>query len=246
MLEALLYSLIFVLIVSLISLIGVFTIFFRSKTLHKVLSMSVAFAAGSMFAAAFLDLMPEAVANSKASPFPYVIVGIIVFLVMEKFLHWYHCHKGEPCKIHPYTTLNLVGDGVHNFVDGVIIMAAFMASTSLGIITSLSVIFHEIPQEIGDFSVLLKGGYTKKKALVWNFLIALTAFIGVFAAYFFLNFVQANTFYLIAFAAGGFIYIAGTDILPEMHKETDMKKSIYQILFFILGIVVIWLSGKVF
>jgi len=234
--------LISVFIVSAISLVGAISLFLRHKTLEKFLFLAIAFAAGSLLGAAFLDLLPEAMADGAgAGMLIFTLLGVLAFFVMEKLLYWRHCHD-EDCKVHNFTYLSLVGDGVHNFIDGMIIAASFLASVPLGITATLAIIFHEIPQELGDFSILLHGGFSKEKALLYNFLIALTAVLGALAVYFFAPHVQNLSSVLVPFAAGGFIYIAAVDLIPELHKETDLKRSALQLIMLICGIGVIWLA----
>jgi zinc and cadmium transporter len=239
------YILISVFIVSAISLIGIVTLLFKNKSLDKVFFVLVSFATGSMLGAAFLDLMPEAIEKSSAGKASgSVLVGIIMFFLMEKFLYWYHCHEGE-CDVHQFTYLNLFGDGLHNFLDGVIIAAAFLGSTSLGVITTLAIVLHEIPQELGDFGVLVYGGFSRTKALVCNFLTALTSVAGAVVAYFFLDKIEGLTPLMIGVAAGGFIYISCTDLIPELNKQRKVSSSIQQFILILLGIGVI-LAGKIF
>ena len=158
--------LIAVLIVSLISLIGIFFISLKKKILDKLLLILVAFASGALLGGAFLHLLPEAYEECACQMvFVMVLFGIIFFFLMEKLLYWRHCHKGK-CDIHAFTYLNLIGDGIHNFIDGLIIAAGFLGSIPLGITTTLAIIFHEIPQEIGDFGVLVYGGFSRRKALI--------------------------------------------------------------------------------
>jgi zinc and cadmium transporter len=166
--------------------------------------------------------------------FFYVILGIVSFFAMEKFLYWRHCHE-EECPIHMFVYLNLVGDGIHNFIDGMIIAATFMLSFSLGFATTLAVIFHEIPQEIGDFGILIYGGLSKRKALTYNFISAVTAILGAMITYF-SAYLQGIETLLVPFAAGGFIYIAATDLMPELHKKRSGSESLIQLLFILLGI----------
>nr|MCK4930304.1 ZIP family metal transporter [Nanoarchaeota archaeon] len=165
--------------------------------------------------------------------------------VLEKFLFWRHCHK-EHCEVHTFTYLNLIGDGLHNFIDGAIIAASFLVDFSLGISTTLAVIFHEIPQEIGDFCILIYGGWERKKALIFNFISALMAVIGALAVYFFSNQISDLIPILLSFAAGGFIYIAASDLIPELHKEPNLKKSLVSFSFFLLGIVFMFLLKFLF
>jgi len=235
--------LISVFIVSLISLIGIFTLLFKNRSLDKIFFVLVSFATGSMLGAAFLDLLPEAIGKARPEVvFGSVLLGIMIFFLMEKFLYWYHCHEGE-CDVHQFTYLNLVGDSIHNFLDGVIIAAAFLTSTSVGVIATLAIVLHEIPQELGDFGILVYGGFSRAKALVYNFITALTAFVGAIVAYFFLEKIEGFTPFMISIAAGGFIYISCTDLIPELNKEKKVTRSIQQFLLIVLGMGLI-LAGK--
>lgn len=157
------------------------------------------------------------------------------FLYYGKFLYWRHCHE-EKCPIHTFVYLNLIGDGVHNFIDGMIIAGSFIISYSIGIATTFAVIFHEIPQEIGDFGVLVYGGLTKAKALAYNFVSALTAVAGSLVTYYLASYIQGMDTFLVPFAAGGFIYIAATDLMPELHKRSQAKESLIQLLALLAGI----------
>jgi len=233
-----------VFVVSIISLIGIVTFLFKGKSLDRAFFVLVSFATGSLLGAAFLDLLPEALDKVEpAKAFGSVLFGIMLFFLMEKFLYWYHCHKGE-CDVHQFTYLNLVGDGIHNFLDGVIIASAFLTSASAGLIATIAIILHEIPQELGDFGILVYGGFSKGKALMYNFVTALTAFLGAITAYFFLNKLEGFTPFMISAAAGGFIYIACTDLIPELNKERIASRSIQQFILILLGIGVI-LAGKI-
>jgi len=197
---------------------------------------------------AFLDLLPEVIEEGFSEIMPVLmLVGILSFFILEKFLYWHHHHADyEHEEVHPFTYLNIVGDGIHNFLDGAVVAVSFMNSTALGIVTTIAIIAHEIPQEIADFSILIYGGFSKVKALVYNFLTALTAFIGALVSYFFSNLVENLHSYIVAFAIGGFVYIAGTDLIPEIHKEKNAKKSLLQFVMLALGIFVIWIVGAFF
>jgi len=234
-----------VLIVSLISFVGTF-VFFSRKIVGKYLFYAVSFAAGSMIGAAFLDLLPETVnAGFDKNAAFIIILGIFSFFVLEKFLHWHHHHTGRK-DVHAYNYLNTIGDAVHNFIDGAIIAISFVHSTSVGIVATIAIIAHEIPQEIGDFAVLLHGGWSKMKASMINFMTALTSFLGALLAYFYSGFASYSTNFMTAFAIGGFIYIAGTDLIPEIHKEKNLKRSFVQFMFMVFGVLVIWVVGSVF
>ncbi|MBI4148674.1 ZIP family metal transporter [Candidatus Woesearchaeota archaeon] len=242
------WILLFTFISSAISLVGVFLLSIRQNVLHKFLNNLVSFAAGALMAASFLELIPEAIELSGGEShgiLAFVLAGVLVFFVIEQFLLWSHCHHGR-CEVHTFSYLILIGDGVHNFVDGVIIAASFIVDISVGITTSLAIIFHELPQEIGDFSVLLFSGLSRTRAIVYNFLSALTAFAGALLAYYFRDFVFAANQYLLALAAGGFIYIASADLLPELHKERMPIRSFMQFASLMAGVVLIWLAGVVF
>ncbi|HOX54520.1 MAG: ZIP family metal transporter [Candidatus Omnitrophica bacterium] len=232
-------------LVSLISFIGVITFVIKGKLLDKLLFALVGFSAGALIGGAFFHLMPEALENSEAEGiFVYFVLGIVVFLMLERFFHWRHCHEGI-CEIHAFTYLNLIGDGIHNFIDGAVIAVSFLISFNLGIITTMAVILHEIPQELGDFGVLVYGGFSKARALFFNFLSAITALGGALTAYLFANVVKDISSGLLAFTAGGFIYIASSDLIPEIHKQKDNRKANIAFLLFIAGLVFMWLGKHV-
>ncbi|RLJ00129.1 MAG: ZIP family metal transporter [Candidatus Aenigmatarchaeota archaeon] len=232
----LLWIIIVTFLVSIISFIGILTLLIREKLLEKIILALVALSAGALMGGAFLHLIPEAVEEIKhANVFSFVLLGFILFFFVEKILHWRHCHKGK-CPVHTFAYINLIGDGVHNFIDGVIIAAAFLMNTHLGIATSVSIALHEIPQELGDFGVLVYAGLKKIRALILNFLCAITAIFGGIFGYTigYSNYITL----LLPFAAGGFIYIAASDLIPEIRKEKDIKKSLSTFAIFILGILI--------
>lgn len=233
--------------VSAISLVGILTLSMNDKLLHRLLPLFVALAAGSMLAAAFFDLLPESLAASGADfSLPLVLAGIVLFFLIERFLHWHHHHKHHHAsdkKECPVTWLNLIGDGLHNFIDGTVMAAAFMASPALGWATTLAIIAHEIPQEVGDFSLLVWGGFSKKKALALNFLIALAAMAGALLAFYLAPVVPGLISMLLPLAAGQFIYMACVDLVPELHKEKDLRRSLAQLAAFLAGIGLIMALG---
>lgn len=240
-------ALVSVIVVSLISLIGVVTLSFGLERLKKMLLFLVSFAAGGLLGDAFIHLLPE---TAKQMGFGFsasvlVLAGIVVSFVVEKFLWWRHCHipttEEHP---HPFAIINLVGDGVHNFIDGLIIGASYIASVPLGIATTLAVLLHEIPQEIGDFGILIHGGFSARKAIFFNFLTALTAILGVIVVILFGTVIANSAIYLLPFAAGCFIYLATADLIPELHKETSLSKSALQLIMFIIGLAV--MTGLLF
>jgi len=237
------YSLVSVFAVSLISLIGVFVLKLKIEKLRKILLLLVSFSAGALLGDAFIHLLPEAVEENgfTLNLSFYILIGFLLFFVIEKFIHWHHCHlEPEHCHPHTFAYMNLFGDSVHNFIDGLIIGASYLVSIPVGIATTLAVIFHEIPQEIGDFGVMVHGGFSTKKALFMNFLTALTAIIGVVIAIVLSSHLENISGFLIPFAAGGFLYIAASDLIPELKKETKISKSILQFITFILGILVMY------
>jgi len=243
MVSELIYILASVIGVSLLSLVGISMLSFREATFHKILHLLVAFAAGTLLGTAFLDLLPESLEGG--APLYVALIGLLIFFVIERFIHWHHCHDKE-CDIHLAKAtgkLNLIGDAAHNFIDGVIIAAAFLIDIRIGITTTIAIVLHEIPQEIGDFAILVNSGYTRKKALLYNFYTALLAIGGALLTFWFASAAQGIIPYVAALAAGGFIYIATADLLPELHKESDTNKLLLQFFFLILGIVVIWYVG---
>jgi len=229
-----------ILFVSIIPLISIFTLFMKRGILEKSILVLVSFATGALLGDAFIHLIPETAETIGLTVTSSMLLlsGIIIFFILEKFICWRHCHvitsKEHP---HPVGIMNLIGDGVHNLIDGMIIAGSYMISIPLGIATTLAVLFHEIPQEIGDFGILVHAGYTKKKAITFNLLSAATAFIGAFIVLL----IGKGTLIpemLIPIAAGGFIYIAGSDLIPELHKETNVKKSVIQLTAIIIGIAI--------
>ncbi len=234
------YAFVSVLVVSLVSLVGVFTLSLREDILKKYVFIFMSLAVGALLGDAFIHLIPEAFENSSNGLLVslLVIAGILTFFILEKFLHWHHHGEDkEEAHIHPVGQLVLLSDGIHNLIDGVIIGAAFLVSVPLGIATTIAVILHEIPQEIGDFAVLLHSGYSKIRALWLNFLSALFAFAGVAIALLLGEFAESFTSWFLPFAAGGFIYIAVADLMPELHKTKEARSSTLQFISVILGVL---------
>lgn len=226
---------------SLISFIGIFTLSLKEKILEKALFFLVSLSIGGLMGGAFLHLLPEAAEEfENGEVFLYTLVGFFLFLIIEKIIYWRHCHKSR-CPIHTFTYMNLIGDGIHNFTDGLIIAAGFIASPGLGIASTVAIFLHEIPQEIGDFGVLVYGGFSRKKALFFNFLTALTAILGGVFGFYLLSFTEVASKFLLAFAAGGFLYIAASDLIPEIRKERDIKKFFVNFGIIFLGILAMYL-----
>lgn len=233
------YTIISVLLISLISLIGVLALSVDQKKLYKILIYLVSFSAGTLMGDAFLHLIPEAFESSnEVIEISFSILGgVLIFFLIEKIIRWRHCHE-EPCEEHPhpFSYVILFGDFIHNFIDGMIIATSFLVSVPLGIATTTAVIFHEIPQEIGDFASLVYAGFSRTKALFFNFITALSAVLGA-VLILSINFNEAYlSGFLVPFAAGGFIYIAGTDLIPELHKHRGFGASFWQTIAFVAGI----------
>lgn len=234
-----LYTLASVIVVSLISLIGILALSIKDDVLKKVIILFVSFSAGALLGDAFIHLLPE-IAEEEGFGLNislYVLSGILIFFALEKLIYWRHCHiLTSDEHIHTFTYMNLIGDGVHNFIDGMIIAGSYMINISLGIATTVAVILHEVPQEIGDFSVLLYGGFTKSKAIFYNLLAALSAILGSILMLIIGTQLSHLPIFLVPFTAGGFIYIAGTDLIPELKKETKLSISAAQMMALIMGI----------
>lgn len=238
-----------VLIISLVSLIGVITLALNDEKIRKILLFLVSFSTGALLGDVFIHLLPEMTGKYGLglNTSLYILSGIILFFILEKFICWRHCHiptsEEHP---HPVGIINLVGDGLHNFIDGAVIAGSFMFSLPMGIATSLAVLFHEIPQEIGDFSILLHAKFTKYQAVLFNFLSALLAVLG---AVIILTFGKPsdNFFtFILAFTTGGFLYLAGSDLIPELHKETKLGRSLMQLVGIILGILIMLILALIF
>lgn len=228
-----------VIVVSLVSLIGVIYLALQPQTLKRLLFWLISFAAGTMLGGAFLHLLPELTANGglTMSISLSILAGILVFFALEKIIHWHHCHMPtEHEHPHPLAFTNVIGDGLHNFLDGVIIAGSYFISPAAGLATTLAVVLHEIPQEIGDFGVLIHAGLSRGRAIVFNAFSALTAVIGAAAAVWLHNITEQMTAYITAVAIGGFIYIAVGDLLPELKKDSKLLDSLRQLIGIILGV----------
>jgi zinc and cadmium transporter len=227
-------------LMSVVSLIGSFFLLFSDKKLLSFLLPMVAFAAGALLGGAFFHMLPAYFIKQRnmLTGFVWLIAGYSVFFVLEQFLHWHHCHKAETYCRRPLTYLILIGDGLHNFIGGLSVASTFLMDIRLGIITWLAAVAHEIPQEIGDFAVLIHGGWNKYQALLFNFLSALSFLLGALITYFLSR--NMNVDYLIPFAAGNFIYIATSDLVPEVNKHKKLKHNIIHFCFFIFGIVILY------
>jgi zinc and cadmium transporter len=237
-----LYSLISVIIVSLLSFVGAFTLWLSSGLGRKMLSFLVSFSAGALLGDVFIHLLPELVEEGSFTfnTSLYILAAIVGFFVIEKYFHWHHHHDEDKTEkhAHPVVINNIIADGLHNFIDGLIIVGAFALDTNLGIATTIAVILHEIPQEIGDFGVLVYGGLSPKKALGYNFISALMAILGAVIGLQLAN-SEGLLSLLAAIGIGSFIYIATADLIPQIHKEKE--KAFTQLLSFGLGIAAMFI-----
>lgn len=234
---------------------------FAIKAKASQIPMLVSYAVGALLGAAFIEVLPHAIYQSDSieATAATVLGGILGFFVLEKLVLWRHCHV-EECEAHdPHGTpvqhhhghdhgrsglMILIGDTFHNFVDGVLIAAAFMADTELGIVTAVAIIAHEVPQEVGDFLILLHSGYSKRKALLLNMLASAAMVVGGVLAYFTLQSAQVLVTPLLALAAASMLYVAVADLIPGLHRRTELSATLQQVLLIGLGIATIWLVGS--
>jgi len=231
----LLWILVATLLDSFLALVGVVTLVLKEEVARKIISGLVAFSAGSILAGAFFHLIVESLDKlSSQFVFLIVLVGFSLFFIIERYFWWHHCHQGK-CEVHPVNYLVLLGDGLHNLIDGAVIAASFLVSIPFGILTTLLIISHEIPQELGDFAILVSGGYSKQKALAFNFISQATSVLGGLLVYLLGSFPRIVEF-LLPLAAGGFIYISASDLIPELHREPDRRRSLLSFLLFLLGL----------
>ena len=224
-------------VVSLIAFVGILTFFLKQELLNRAVLILVALSAGALLGGAFLHLIPEAIEEAGASLdiFLSLLLGFCLLFILEQFMRWRHEH-GTAHRAQPFSYLILVSDGVHNFIDGLIIAASFVVSYPTGIVTALAVALHEIPQELGDFGVLVYGGFSKAQALMFNYLSAVMALLGGLIGYFASGVMEDFILYLLPFAAGSFIYIAAADLIPEIKHQTDIRRSVIHFCVFLAGI----------
>lgn len=227
--------------ISILSLAGAVMLAVRDQLLHRVLPGLVALSAGALMGAAFIHFLPKSAPqfSNIEHAFLMVLTGFAAFFVIEKYLHWHHCHD-DGCDVESYAYMNLVGEVVHNFIDGVIIAAAYLANIGLGLATTFAVALHETPQELGDFGVLVHGGFSKTRALLINFAVALPAVLGGITGYYLGDVFAALEMYILSFAAGGFLYIAAADLVPEIRRETHGGRSVITFTVFLLGISIMY------
>lgn len=242
--QTVIYSLLAVLLVSSISLIGILTIPIKEKRIKDFLLYFISFSVGALLGDVFIHLLPEVIEEHGGFPVEvsfYILGSIVATFLVEKLIHWKHHSSNHKDHHHPpITAVTMFGDTLHNFIDGLALGASFLISVPVGIATTVAIILHEIPQEIGNYGVLLHGGYTKKRALYVNFLSALSAVAGTIIALLVGVQVENAVVFLSAFAVGNFIYIAASDMIPELHKEVSPSKSFWQLMTMILGIMAMY------
>jgi zinc and cadmium transporter len=252
----LLYIILATTLVSAVAFIGIISLAFSKALLDRLLLCLVALAAGGLMGGAFFHLIPEALhgleelgkGHEGASLlFVFVVIGFCLFFLIEQFLHWHHHHHtNHDCKAcdykkkKPLAYLILIGDGVHNFIDGIVIAASFVVSPFAGIVTTIAVALHEIPQEIGDFGVLVHSGFSRSKALLFNFLSALTAVFGGVVGYLFMGQLEGVIVYVLPLAAGGFLYLAASDLIPEIKHGDKTVRMIANFGCFLFGIAIMY------
>ena len=248
----LIYILFFTLIGSVFSLIGGIVLLFKEKLALRISHLLFSFAAGTLLGTAFFDLLPEAASNASKNIniFLWALIGFLFFFLIERFIHWFHHHHEHPStglgQVKPTVALITLGDSVHNFIDGVAIAASFLVNIPLGIVTALAVAAHEIPQEIGDFSILLHKGVDRRKVLLLNLLSSLVAIVGAVLTFLMADFVTGLLPVFLSVTAGFFIYIAASDLIPEIHEENRRGLAVLETTLLFLGAIVIWVFVSLF
>lgn len=225
---------------SVLALVGSVTLLLREETLERIVAPLVAFAAGSLLGGAFFHMLPAATGSglSMTSAALWVMAGFTIFLALEQFLHWHHCHRASADCKQPLTYLILLGDGLHNFLGGLGVAGVFLLDVRLGIAAWLAAAAHEVPQELGDFGVLVHGGWKKGHALFLNLLSGLSFLLGGIVAY--LASAAVNVTLLVPFAAGNFIYIGASDLVPEVNKHHSAMVNLVNFGSFVLGVGLLW------
>ena len=236
MADAFLWIIISAIADSLLGFVGVFSLWLSRHDLNKIANILMAFAAGSLLGAAFFHLLPESLEKIDAEQvFLLTLMGFIFFIFLESYFHWHRCK----CGVQPFSFVILVGDGVHNFLGGIVLAASFLVSTSLGIATIIAIIAHEFPQQLGIFGVLIRGGFSRNRSLGFSFLAQSTVILGALVGYYLSGIIEGFTVLLIPFAAGNFIYIASSDLIPEMHKSKGLE-LLKGLAVFLLGVALMW------
>lgn len=238
------FAIVSVVFISLLSLIGILFISFSESKLSKIIFCMVSIGVGALLGDALVHLIPESFEKNANNTFvsTYIILGFLSFFVLEKFFRWHHCHNIEDdhAHHHPVGYMSLIADAFHNFLDGLLIGSAYMLSIEVGIATTLAVILHELPQELSDFSILIHSGFSRSKALLFNFISSSTAILGALIASTSIMKIEALIGIVIPFAAGSFIYVAASDLVPELHKETSRAKSLLQFICIVIGFALMY------
>jgi zinc and cadmium transporter len=229
-------------LVSAVSFVGLVALAMRKDTLERMTFMLVSLAVGAMFGDALIHLLPEAYEHSGSPTTVSLLVlsGIFGFFVLEKFLQWHHCHAEESDRedhVHPMGKLSLVADGFENLIDGIVIGSSYLVSVEVGLAVTLAVVLHEIPNELGKFGVLIQAGYSRGRAMFWNVVSAATSIVGTLAALLLGSRIESLPHLITPIAAGVFIYLAGTDLIPQLHKETKPSKSALQLGGMVVGVL---------
>jgi len=229
------------LLMSAIALIGSATLLLRPAILERIVMPLVAFAAGSLLGGAFFHMLPAAAAGGGDldAVFAWTMLGFVVFFALEQFLHWHHCHRASADCRKPLTYLILLGDGLHNFLGGLGVAGVFLIDVRLGLAAWLAAVAHEIPQELGDFGVLIHGGWKRGQALLFNFLSGLTFLAGALVTWFAAQTVDVS--FLVPFAAGNFLYIGASDLVPEVNKHRSASTSAIHFVAFAAGLAILWI-----
>lgn len=239
-------------VMALIAFVGFGSLLIARKRLAQWLSVFVAFAAGSLLGAAFFHLLPESIGLGGPT-FALTLVGLLTFFAIDSLLWVYHCHAGHrlheqghlhgSCPPRQVGVLNLVGDSIHNFTDGIVLASAFLVSPAVGLAAAFATAMHEIPQEISDFGILVHSGFKPRRALFWNGLVALFTMLGVLATFVAADYVTGLTRYTIPFAAGGFLYMSCTNLLSEIKEEESLGRRLWQTAFLLVGVLLLWVTS---
>ena len=226
-------------LMSIISLVGGLTFIVKESTFKKLLLPLVALAAGSLIGGALFHMLPESIEHIGNEKIVYIwfVIGFVTFLILEQFLHWHHCHSISDHKKEPLTYLILIADGLHNFIGGLAVGASFMIDIRLGIATWTAAALHEIPQELGDFGILVHGGWKSSQALAYNFISSLTFLLGGLLVYTIAENIEIA--FLVPFAAGNFLYIASADLIPQIKHSDKIKANLIHLLWFIIGLTIL-------
>jgi zinc and cadmium transporter len=241
----LLNILFFTILGSIVSLTGGIILLFKRELTLRISHLLISFAAGTLLGTAFFDLLPEAAGGAgETNIFLWTLIGLLIFFVLERFIHWFHYHSEEEGvghgNVEPAIPLIIFGDTLHNFIDGVVIAATFLASFPVGVITTLAIAAHEIPQEIGDFAILLHKGMGRKKVLIVNFISAISALVGALSMYLLRDSLEGILPIVLSLTAGFFIYISSSDLIPEIHHEKRKGFAFYEVSLLFLGVITVW------